>query len=115
MIITDLISSEGGIKDFSSKYGIPYRTVQDWYSLKRVPSPWLISMFIRLSSMPVQKLSNPSEVDEKFHQLISLANAHRRFTRTLEAGGLRKCDSKNQKFLRSLTRDEIIKEVEKLF
>lgn len=45
--IRDLIKKNGGIKKFSEKYNMPYRTAQQWSDGKSTPSGWLVEIFYK--------------------------------------------------------------------
>lgn len=42
--------SKYSIAEFSRKYSIPYRTVQDWKSGARTPSGWIVKLLDRLET-----------------------------------------------------------------
>ena len=44
------LCSKYGLKqiELARRFGIPLRTVQDWYSDKRTPPDYVVSMIIRL-------------------------------------------------------------------
>lgn len=115
MTIVEMIVSVGGIKEFSSKFGVPYRTVQDWHSLKRVPSSWLVSLFELSLFRNVNNPVSSFQLNEGLMHLRCLVNHHKSTSRILAAGGLSKEDSKKKKFLLSLSKNDIIEHVEKLF
>ena len=46
--IAELIEESGlSLTQFSAEYDIPYRTVQDWHSGRRVPPPYVVSLLRR--------------------------------------------------------------------
>lgn len=34
--------------DFARRYGIPYRTVEDWEAGRRTPAPWALALLERV-------------------------------------------------------------------
>lgn len=51
MEIREMIEKNGGIKNYSEKYGIPYRTVQNWKSGVNEPSEWLKNLLDRINTL----------------------------------------------------------------
>jgi hypothetical protein len=49
--IKNLIKAAGGIAKFSRKYGIPYRTVQNWNNGERNPPSWLVGLILRVNDL----------------------------------------------------------------
>lgn len=56
-----LISRTGGIKKFSNKYDIPYRTVQNWNNGTSTPPEWLITLLSKVDSLEIDDVTKEQE------------------------------------------------------
>ncbi len=71
--IKALIEAEGGLKKFSDKYKVPYRTVQGWHGKQRTPADWVVALF-EANKILENKILENQLLENKLAELFKLAD-----------------------------------------
>ena len=114
-LIQQMIRDDGGIKRFSDRFKVPYRTVQDWSSGQRVPPCWLVHLFDQ-SELAIMKRTpifrKPTSAQDELERLVK---QRKEFINKILSKSTRKSDVELNKGLLKILDTTIINEVEKLF